>query len=998
MPRKLFSVIAPAALLCLLLGPLASVAVRAQDESGAGSAPQVDKGAEPTRLPVSEASPRKVLPREITFSFDDADWTDVLKWLAQLSDRALLVQDSPGGKFTYFDNRKYSFPEALDVINSVLLNKGFAVLTRDNFLIVANVEDIPPHLVERIEVEDLPNRGRTEFVKVLITLEGMVAEQAKKDFDATKGPHGTIVALPSTNQLLIVDTAKTVQQIVDIIDSIEKGDGSASLKAFPLKYVSALEVERVVRDLLGLKQRDAQTPAASATANRQQSGESRRDMFRRMFGGRPRGGRGGGRGGGGDSAQQRQPQSQQQAPTPAAGAKGPFVSIDERTNTLFVTATPEKLALVNAVVLSLDVKMEDNGEGLVDQMPRIEVYPVAAGTAEGMAKVLETVFQRSPDTKVSAHPDGHSLIVLATSREHRRIGEVIGNLKTEGIKVEVIQLRRLEAETTARLIKSLLGLKTEDNQTRTSIFSRFRRGSSSNDEEEFGPAIEADVERNRLLVRGSETQVAEVRDLLAKMGETGVAASDSGLPRSRYRVFPTGEQDPREFAESIQRIWTRINPKTPIRIVDTSAPAQPFGSQGRQRGRDRRGPSPNRLPDEEPPGDKSPQGADKPSPGDAEPTDKLDSCGYEEPASDEKKEPTPPEPPARLDVNVTAQPSQEGSEGTQASKPTEPEPITIVIGPENLAIASNDTEALDMLDNLINSMARGTATTGTGFGIYYLEWSDASEMALTIDEALYGQQTIFSVTDSSTQARILPDTRTNSLLVVGPAGEQRKIQQMLEVLDQPEPEFAMASTPDTIQVDYAKAADLAQVVREVFAAQLYEKGQQNQRQSGGFNPFASSRGRSGSGAGSARGKLTVGVDEQTNQIVVSAPRRLFEQVKALVESLDNAARNNQRTAKVVSLRNAKPEAVRAALGGLLGVKTADAKGKTSNESATRNQPGNPEAGQQPNGRFQGSRNGGFGGGGGRGQSGFGGSGRRSRGGDRGGRRGGRSRFSSFGGR
>ena len=991
MPRKMHSVIVPATLLCVLIVPLANVAIRAQDLSDPQSAPREGTAAdaEPTKLPESATPAPNAVAREISFSFDDAEWTEVLKWMAQLSDRALLVQDSPPGKFTYFDTRKYTFPEALDIINSVLLNKGFALLTRDNFLIVANVEDIPPHLVERIEIEDLPKRGRTEFVKVLITLEGLDAEQAKKDFEATKGPHGTIVALPSSNQLLIVDTAKTVQQIVDVIESIEKGDSSASLKAFPLKHVSALEVERVVRDLLGLKQRDAQNaPAAtSGSSNRGRSSrDSRREMFRRMFAGR---GRGGDRGeGGGDSGQRQQ--SQPQAQTSAANAKGPFVSVDERTNTLFVTAKPEQLAQVSVVVNALDVELDD-GEALVDQMPRIEVYPVAAGTAEGMAKALETVFQRSPDTKVSAHPDGHSLIVLATPREHSRIGDVIGSLKTEGMKVEVIQLRRLEAETTARLIKSLLGLETEDNQSRRSIFSRFRR-SSSEDEDEFGPAIEADIERNRLLVRGSETQVAEVRDLLSKMGETGVAASDSGLPRSRYRVFPIGEQqDPREFAENIQRIWTRINPRTPIRIVDTSAPPPPFRSPGPRSGADQSRPSSNDASDDSSPVEANPQ-KDKELPREDVSTDNLESSGYEEPASEEA-EPSGLAPPARLDPNVISQPTQEEAKGTQASASTEPEPITIVIGPENLAIASDDTEALDMLDNLINSLSRGSSTTGTGFGIYYLEWSDATEMAYTIDEALYGQQTIFSVTDSSTQARILPDTRTNSLLVVGPVGEQRKIQQMLEVLDQPEPDFAMASTPDTIQVRYAKAADLAQVVRDVFAAQLYEKGQRNQSQRGGFNPFASSRGRSNGGsADSGRGKLTVGVDEQTNQLVVSAPRSLFEQVRALVESLDNAARDNRRTAKVVSLRNAKPEAVRAALGGLLGVKTAEP--KASNESGARNQPKPPDAGEQPDSPFQGFRRGGFGGGD-RGRGGFfrrGGD----RGGDRGGRRGGGSRFSRFG--
>jgi type II secretory pathway component GspD/PulD (secretin) len=950
------------AAMLMLMGSLPVALLLAQEKLPTDAEKKTPEAATPAEETKSKTPPvtAAALPeaKEISFNFSETPWEEIARWLAEIGKKSLLVESKPSGTFTYFDNRKYTFGEALDVINSVLLTKGHILLVRNNFLILADLkEGIPPHLVERVDVKDLPKRGRTELVKVLLTLKGLVSDEAKKEFESMSSPYGKIISLPSTNQLLIVDTAQNVQQIVSLIEELEGDQGKADLRAFPLKHVSARDIERVIRDLLGLGPKEESGAAAQANAQNRGSrggdrgggdrGERFREMMAQMMGGQ------------GGPPQGGPPQA---GPTQAnRNPNGPFVSVDERTNTLFVSATPDKLALVAQVVQRLDTPQ--NEEGKVEQTPRIEVYPVTAGDAEGLSQVLQSVFQASADLKVTAHPDGRSLLIYATPRDHDRIKTVLAQIKSEGLKVEVVPLRTLDATNTATLIRALLGQKADEGpRMRFSFFDRSEDETSTS-----GPWVEPDAERNRLVLRGTETQIRDIRNLLVKLGETGLASDGEGnVGSGRYRVIPLGGQDPKETAETVRRLWGRLAPQTPVRVEIVGQrkgkQSPPPETEKRSIDIEQTEPAPEApkkrtepsLPDQSKRwsipwnNSRSPQ---------TEPSD-IQLAGY----TDEAKEPTekveqPSEvPPAEpnfppMEELPTKQQAAEPDESVNKSeelsdqkpadeanqeKPAEgaagEKPVTIVVGPDNLTLFSDDPKMLDMLENLLNTVVRGEQTSQ--FAYYYLQVADAQETALMLDQALYGEQQrssfFFTQEEKPNRARILPDTRANALLVVGPPAEQRKIEQLLEVIDEVErPESAATPKPYIIPVVYGNANDIAEVVRSVFAQQLFDTKRQQQPRInvpsfggfGGFGGMGGGRGNNQNQNPNQAGKLTVGVNEQTNSLVVSAPQEIFKEVEKLVKALDESAQQQGRSARVVTLRNASPEAVEKALGNLFGVRT-----------------------------------------------------------------------------
>jgi type II secretory pathway component GspD/PulD (secretin) len=89
---------------------------------------------------------------------------------------------------------------------------------------------------------------------------------------------------------------------------------------------------------------------------------------------------------------------------------------------------------------------------------------------------------------------------------------------------------------------------------------------------------------------------------------------------------------------------------------------------------------------------------------------------------------------------------------------------------------------------------------------------------------------------------------------------------------------------------------------------------------GGFGGGSSS---SRGGSSSRRGgtdtvKMSVSADPRTNSLIVSAPNQLFEEVKLLVETLDQATADNNSAMKVVALKRSSGSTVQKALTSIAG--------------------------------------------------------------------------------
>ena len=110
--------------------------------------------------------------QKLRFNFRFQKWDDVLDWFARQAGMALVMDQPPTGPFTYSDNREYTPTEAIDLLNSVLLTKGFTLIQRGRMLILVDLSNkaLPRNLIPRVTPEELAQRGNFEMVTVLFPL------------------------------------------------------------------------------------------------------------------------------------------------------------------------------------------------------------------------------------------------------------------------------------------------------------------------------------------------------------------------------------------------------------------------------------------------------------------------------------------------------------------------------------------------------------------------------------------------------------------------------------------------------------------------------------------------------------------------------------------------------------------------------------------------------------------------------------------------------------
>ena len=155
------------------------------------------------------------------FNFRFQRWVDVLEEIAHQAGLSLVLDAPPPGTFNYSDAREYTPREAIDLVNGVLVTKGYTLVRREKMLVLVDLaEGIPEGLIPRVSQDELASHGKFEMVTVLFPLKGRSSEAVTEEIKPLLGPHGKVVPLPTTGQLLLTDTAGIMKTISAVIDTM----------------------------------------------------------------------------------------------------------------------------------------------------------------------------------------------------------------------------------------------------------------------------------------------------------------------------------------------------------------------------------------------------------------------------------------------------------------------------------------------------------------------------------------------------------------------------------------------------------------------------------------------------------------------------------------------------------------------------------------------------------------------------------------------------------
>lgn len=876
-------------------------------EGGKATAPtKMDTNGGGSKGPANPIAGSAVEAGKVRFNFRFAPWKDVLDWFATQADLSLVLDAPPPGTFNYIDNRAYTPAEAIDLLNSVLLTKGYTLLRRERMLMLINLEDgIPPNLVAQVTPKDLDKYGEFELVSCLFQLNKMAPEDAEAEVKKLMGPQGAVVVLPKARQIYVTETAGKLRTVRAVIDAVEMPSTPKDEKVvvIQLKHITPTELMTFGRQLLGIPDNATSTPDASLR-----------------------------------------------------------VAIDELGQRLLVTGKAERIERVQEIVTLLDLPPKNAAATPAAAMeaPQLEVYTITQADPASALKVLQTLLSGLPDVRLDIDSKTGNLVALARPSEHATIKATLEQMQKDGRQVDVVKLRRVDPQVAVLAINKLFG-GTEEGPAAS------------------GPKVDSDPNTQQLFIRGTTGQVTQIRDLLKKMGEMGGIEGDSAtsaVERTNVRLLPLTGRSAQSAIEQIEQVWPTMRANR-IRIVAPSDRGDANDSGIQQRGT-----SGNR------PGEKLQDGTDreravprktekKPDAETRRPEallpkidDKKASLGspsvksYFVGAADDASAKETDEKPAEA---ATA-PATEGAPGEEVPPPVVQKTvpgaeIIVTVGPNGIAIASEDLDALDDFEQLLRGFMDAKAS-GKEFTVFYLKYAKAETAAGLLQELIGGGATESSgggggslmgdlassmmgdmgggllggllggggggggtTISTSGSVSIISDVRLNALFIQAKQKDLDMVEQLLKIIDRegsPEPVETVPS-PRFIPVVNADAAEIADVVKQVFTGRLNAAeapGQQRQP-----NPEDFIRALRGGGGGGNRNsrdkkaeetKITIGVDVRTNSLIVSAPDYLFVQVKALVKELDVSEIPTDETIQVVQIKRGNADTIQRSLSTMLG--------------------------------------------------------------------------------
>ncbi|MEX2142045.1 MAG: secretin N-terminal domain-containing protein [Pirellulales bacterium] len=252
----------------------------------------------------------------------------------------------------------------------------------------------------------------------------------------------------------------------------------------------------------------------------------------------------------------------------------------------------------------------------------------------------------------------------------------------------------------------------------------------------------------------------------------------------------------------------------------------------------------------------------------------------------------------------------------------EPPPVNVSVGPNGeLIITSPDTQALDLFEEMVNQVAPPRRE----FKVFHLKHASAFSVAFNLEDYFqldkkkddsnqrypyyyfyddYGSQKKDDKRRLSKRRELtfIDDIDTNSILVTGADPSQLKIiEELIEIYDRIEPpDSRMARMTKIFTLRYSKAKIVGEAVKDVYrdllstndkALQGDQNKKDNKRAENVYIFGGEGEEDPRSTAVKFKGKLSVGIDELSNTLVVSTEgENLMNNVAQMIESLDAAAR------------------------------------------------------------------------------------------------------------
>lgn len=312
---------------------------------------------------------------EITLNFADADISTVIEAVSKFTGMNFIVDPRVKGKVTIISHRPMNADQVYQVFLSILKVHGFAAIPGPD------VVKIVPDVNAKQDAIDTLNGARhdqgDQMITQIIEVKHVNASQLVPILRPLVPQRGQLAAVPSSNVIIVADTAANIARLTKIIHRIDTVSGD-QIELIPLQHASATEVVRVLTQL-------------SATNPKEP-------------GGRPK------------------------------------LVADERTNSILISGSKNERLRLKALIASLDTPMEVGGNIHVVYLRNAvakDLVPVLTGVSKTVVKGKATTGGGNPQVFIQADESTNALVITAPPAVYRSLRSVISQLDVRRAQVMV---------------------------------------------------------------------------------------------------------------------------------------------------------------------------------------------------------------------------------------------------------------------------------------------------------------------------------------------------------------------------------------------------------------------------------------------------------------------------------------------------------------------------------------------------------------------------------
>jgi hypothetical protein len=347
-------------------------------------------------------------PDELRLNFNDVPLDMVLNYLSDAAGFIIVMDTQVHGTVSVISSHPMTRDEAVDLLNSVLNQNGYAAIRNGRTLTImdksaAKSGDIPvqvgndPGMIPKNDV----------IVTQIIPVRYVDATQLVSDLSSFVSPEATIVANQAGNSIVVTDTQENIRHLMEIISAIDSSAaGETEIQVFHLAFANPNDVATELGEMFpsGNTSGSSQLPIRFGGGGFGGGG-----FFRAMMANAAGGGSGS------DSNNRAQKQSQVTAVA------------DGRTQSIIVMASKDLMPEIAGMMTELDVPSNR------DQ--HVYAYHLSNADPQEVAQILQNTFPsttsgRSSSSSSSSQQSESSALIQRENQNATTVGQTSSSIST----------------------------------------------------------------------------------------------------------------------------------------------------------------------------------------------------------------------------------------------------------------------------------------------------------------------------------------------------------------------------------------------------------------------------------------------------------------------------------------------------------------------------------------------------------------------------------------